>query len=301
MMPLPYRWLTALMLRYEGHQLLIDCGEGTQIAAKKAGWSFKPIDAICFTHYHADHISGLPGLLLSMGNAERAEPLLFVGPKGLEKVVGALRIIAPELPFPMIFHELSGKEEDLTVSGMQIHAFRVNHNVTCYGYSVMIPRAGRFQVDRAQQLGLPVRLWNPLQKGHPVEWEGRTYTPDMVMGEPRRGLKVTYCTDTRPTQSLVTAAEHADLLICEGMYGEEEKKDKAVEHRHMTFREAGKVAAKAQPAEMWLTHFSPSLNHPEDYIDEARRYFPNTRVGRDGKWKTLRFADEKPSRGEKES
>ena len=107
MMPLPYRWLTALMVRYNGSSLLIDCGEGTQIAIKEKGWSFKPIDVICFTHYHGDHISGLPGLLLTMGNAERTEPLTLIGPKGLERVVNALRVIAPELPFPIIYKEIN--------------------------------------------------------------------------------------------------------------------------------------------------------------------------------------------------
>ena len=97
MMPLPYRYLTAMMARYNGKSILIDCGEGTQIAMKQKGWSPKPIDVICFTHFHADHISGLPGMLLTMGNAERTEPLLIIGPKGLEKVVGALRMIAPRL------------------------------------------------------------------------------------------------------------------------------------------------------------------------------------------------------------
>ena len=106
MMPLPYRWLTALMMRYNGSSLLIDCGEGTQIAVKEKGWSFKPIDTICFTHYHGDHISGLPGLLLTMGNADRTEPLTLIGPKGLERVVNALRVIAPELPFPIIYKEI---------------------------------------------------------------------------------------------------------------------------------------------------------------------------------------------------
>ena len=99
MMPLPGRRLTALMTRYNGSSLLIDCGEGTQVAIKEKGWTFKPIDAICFTHYHADHISGLPGLLLTMGNTDRREPLTMIGPKGLERVVTALRTIAPELPF----------------------------------------------------------------------------------------------------------------------------------------------------------------------------------------------------------
>ena len=110
MMPLPYRWLTSLMVRYNGSSLLIDCGEGTQIAIKEKGWSFKPIDVICFTHYHGDHISGLPGLLLTMGNADRKEPLTLIGPKGLERVVNALRVIAPELPFPIIYREINGPE-----------------------------------------------------------------------------------------------------------------------------------------------------------------------------------------------
>ena len=142
MMPLPYRWLTALMTRFNGSSLLIDCGEGTQIAIKEKGWSFKPIDVICFTHYHGDHISGLPGLLLTLGNAQRTEPLLMVGPRGLERVVNSLRVIAPDLPFPIVFRELKEKEEVIEAAGCRITAFRVNHNVTCYGYTIEIDRAG---------------------------------------------------------------------------------------------------------------------------------------------------------------
>ena len=123
MMPLPRRFLTSLMMRYNGSNLMIDCGEGTQVAVKAKGWSFKPIDVICFTHYHADHISGLPGLLLTMGNAERTEPLLLAGPKGLERVASALRVIAPELPFPVIYREFSGTEEKFQVGGYDITAF----------------------------------------------------------------------------------------------------------------------------------------------------------------------------------
>lgn len=292
MMPLPYRWLTSLMTRFEGSQLMIDCGEGTQIAVKEKGWSFKPIDYICFTHYHADHISGLPGLLLTMGNAERSEPLTLIGPRGLERVVMALKTIAPELPFDLKFMELTEREQDIPAGPYELHAFRVNHNVTCYGYSIRIPRAGKFQVEQAKALGLPVQLWNPLQKGKHVEWEGRTYTPDMVMGAARRGLKVTYCTDTRPTAAIVEAAREADLFICEGMYGEPDKQAKAVEHKHMTFAEAARIARTAQPREMWLTHFSPSLNHPEEYIDEVRRVFPNAHVGKDGKSVELKFDED---------
>ena len=138
MMPLPYRWLTALMVRCSGSNLLIDCGEGTQIALKEKGWSPKPVDVICFTHYHADHISGLPGLLLTMGNAERTEPITMIGPKGLERVVTALRTIAPELPFPLEFIELTEPRQQLQIGPYVIDAYRVNHNVTCYGYSISI-------------------------------------------------------------------------------------------------------------------------------------------------------------------
>ena len=203
MMPLPYRWLTALMMRYNGSSVLIDCGEGTQIAVKEKGWNFKPIDVICFTHFHGDHISGLPGLLLTMGNAERTEPLTMIGPKGLERVVTALRTIAPELPFPIRFLEINGLEQTFALNGYRLKAFRVNHNVTCYGYTLELDRAGRFQADRAKEQNIPLAYWNRLQKGETIEAEGRIFTPDMVLGAPRKGIKLTYCTDTRPTKSIV--------------------------------------------------------------------------------------------------
>lgn len=292
MMPLPYRYLTAMMARYNGKSILIDCGEGTQIAMKQKGWSPKPIDVICFTHFHADHISGLPGMLLTMGNAERTEPLLIIGPKGLEKVVGALRMIAPELPFELRFHELSQPFEQIDMGDYRIEAFRVNHNVICYGYNLIVERAGRFQVEKAKALGLPVQLWNPLQKGNVVEFEGKTYTPDMVMGSPRKGIKVTYCTDTRPTRSIEENAAHADLFICEGMYGEPDKQQKAREHKHMTFYEAANLAKAAEVSQMWLTHYSPSLPWPDQYLPQVTRIFPNAITAKDGQTIELDFEEE---------
>lgn len=292
MMPLPYRWLTALMTRYNGSSLLIDCGEGTQIAIKEKGWSFKPIDVICFTHFHGDHISGLPGLLLTMGNAERTEPLVLVGPRGLERVVNSLRVIAPELPFPLQFIELTKAQEEISLNGYRIRAFRVNHNVTCYGYSIEIDRAGKFQLERAMELNIPKNFWNRLQKGETVTDGGMVYTPDMVMGAPRKGIKVVYCTDTRPTPSIVENAKGADLFICEGMYGEKDKQAKAVENKHMTFYEAARMAKEADVGEMWLTHYSPSLTRPEEYMDEVRRIFPRAKAGKDRKSAELNFEDD---------
>lgn len=293
MMPLPYRFLTSAMMRYNGSNLLIDCGEGTQVAIKEKGWTFKPIDILCFTHYHADHISGLPGLLLTMGNAERTEPLTMIGPKGLERVVGALRTIAPELPFEIRYIELTEPEVDFALNGYHIHAFRVNHNITCYGYTVEIRRAGRFQVEQAKANAIPQRLWSRLQKGETIEGEdGKIYTPQMVLGPERKGIKVTYCTDTRPTESIVKSAEGSDLFICEGMYAEKEKLVKAKQYKHMTFYEAAEIAKRAKVKEMWLTHFSPSLVRAEDYMPQVKSIYSNAYLGKDGKSVELMFEEE---------
>ena len=291
MMPLPYRWLTSLMVRYNGSSLLIDCGEGTQIAIKEKGWSFKPIDVICFTHYHGDHISGLPGMLLTMGNADRTEPLTIIGPKGLERVVNALRVIAPELPFQIKFIEITEPEQVLEMNGYRLKAFRVNHNVICYGYTLEIDRAGKFDVERAEAAAIPKKYWGILQRGETVTEEGRELTPDMVLGPPRKGIKLTYCTDTRPTDSIRENAKGSDLFICEGMYGEKDKAKKAREYKHMTFYEAAQLAKDASVKEMWLTHYSPSLNYPEEYMEDVRAIFPNAVAAKDRRTVELVFED----------
>lgn len=291
MMPLPYRWLSSLMLRYNGSNMLIDCGEGTQISIKQKGWSFKPIDIICFTHYHGDHVGGLPGLLLTIGNSDRKQPITLIGPKGLERVVKGLRVIAPELPYKLNYIELNGQYETLQVGEYNIEAYKLNHNVTCYGYNVNINRKGKFQVEKAKDLDLPVKYWSLLQNGESVMHQDKEYTPDMVLGPDRKGIKLSYCTDTRPVKNIETYAKEADLFICEGMYGEEEKETKANEYKHMTFEEAATLAKNAEVNELWLTHFSPSLVKPKDYLHVATNIFKNTKVGKDRLSKTLKFED----------
>ncbi len=292
MLPLPYRWLTSLMVRYNGKSILIDCGEGTQIALREKGWSPKPIDVILFTHFHADHISGLPGMLLTMGNAERVEPLTLIGPKGLTRVVNNLRVIAPELPFEIQCVELGPEGGDFDFDGLKVKAFKVNHNVVCYGYTMTLDRIGKFDVTKAESLGIEKRFWNLLQKGEEVSCDGKIFTPDMVLGPSRKGIKLTYCTDTRPTASIRENAAGSDLFICEGMYGEPDKLAKAKENKHMTMYEAATLAADAGVKEMWLTHYSPSLNHPEEYAKEVKKIFPATVITKDGRTTELRFTDE---------
>lgn len=292
MMPLPRRWLTSLMLRYNGKSILIDCGEGTQLAIKEQGWSFNPIDVICFTHYHADHISGLPGLLLTMGNADRTEPVTMIGPKGLSRVVSSLRVIAPELPFDINFIELTENEQTIEICGLVIEAFKVNHNVLCYGYSVKLNRQGRFMVEKAEENNIPKQYWSKLQKGEEIQYEGRILTPDMVLGEERKGLHIVYCTDTRPMTIIASKGVGSDLMILEGMYGEPDKIKKAKEYKHMTFYEAAELAREADTKQMWLTHYSPSLIRPEEYLEEVRNIFPRTIVAKDGRSIVLNFEED---------
>ena len=291
MMPLPGRWLTACIMRSAGTTLLIDCGEGTQITLRQLGWSFKGIDALLITHYHGDHVSGLPGLLLTIGNAERHETLHIYGPKGLNRIVKGLLQIAPELPFPIECHELGGNGDEFDVGCFHIRDVKLDHGIPCLGYRVNLPRQPEFIPQKAQENQVPLKLWGKLQKGETVEENGVCYTPDMVLGEPRRGLTVCYCTDTRPVPGIVDAARDADLFICEGMYGEEEKKSRANEYKHMTFREAAVLAKEANAMELWLTHFSPSLMHPKEVLPEAQEIFENSHVGKDRMVKVLKYEE----------
>ncbi len=292
MMPLPNRWLTSLLCKYNGSSVLIDCGEGTQIAIREKGLTFKPIDVICITHFHGDHISGLPGVLLAMANSERTEPLIIIGPRGVQRVVGHLRIVAPELPFEIRYLEITGDGAHFEMYGYSIDAFRLDHGMPCYGYTISVKRAGKFDVKAAEENNIPLKFWNRLQKGETVKEGGRTFTPDMVLGPERKGLKVTYATDSRPVKSISENAKNADLFICEGMYGEKSDVNNAVRYKHMTFEEAGTLAKEADAKELWLTHYSPALMRPDMYEADVQKIFPNAHVCRDGRDKTLYFEED---------
>ncbi|KZL89536.1 ribonuclease Z [Clostridium magnum] len=291
-MPVPNRSLTSMFASYNGKKVLIDCGEGTQVSLKMLGWGMKSIEGILFTHFHADHIAGLPGLLLTIANSGRIEPLTIIGPEGLWQVVNGLRVIAPVLPYKIDLLELKGQgKASHKIGEFNINIISVEHTIPCLAYSIEVSRSRKFDKDRALENGIPVTYWNRLQKGEEIEHEGRWITPDMVLGDERRGLKVSYCTDTRPIQELKEFVRSSDLFICEGMYGDNESLSKALENRHMLFSEAATLAKEGQVRELWLTHFSPSLSVPEDYLENAKDIFKNTVIGEDRLTKSLNFID----------
>ncbi len=287
--PLPERALTALYVRNQSGALLIDCGEGTQTAIRRASLRFSSIEAILFTHVHADHISGLPGLLLTFGLEGRTLPLHIYGPVGISEIVGALCAIVSELPYDLCFHEFPVKEmTHFLCAGLQVTAFPVHHGMPCFGFRMELPRAGKFDPDRAREKGIPQRLWRDLQAGETREG----FSPADVLGAPRRGLHLLYATDSRPVPAMAELGKDADLLILEGMFGDPDKQARAEESHHMMMQEAAALAAEAGARELWLTHLSPANRTPEVYLPALQNLFAPTIIGVDGWKKTLRFDED---------
>ena len=239
------------------------------------------------THYHADHISGLPGLLLTLGNEDRVEPLDVYGPPGLKRLMGAIKVIVPEVPFDVVCHELEG-DETFGAGELTVRCFKANHSVPCLGYCLTKKRPGRFDAEKARKNRVPLRLWSRLQQGE----ECGGYTPDMVLGEPRRGLKLLYATDTLPLDCVEDIGRDADLIILEGMFGGTDKDARALDTRHSTMDQSALLAKRAGAGELWLTHYSPANPHPEEFEDEVKAIFPNTVISADGQQTTLRFQED---------
>jgi ribonuclease Z len=289
MIPLPNRWLTCCWIEYQGAAVLIDCGEGTQIALKKAGLKPSRLELLLITHFHADHVAGLPGLLLTLSNSARTEPLTIAGPPGLRRIVSALTVIAPRLPYELEIIELDrNNPEALEKSGLTVTALPLRHGMTCLGYRVELFRKPVFNPEKAAALDIPVRKYKILHAGESVTLDdGRVIQPGQVLDGARKPISVCYMTDTLPFPAMADFARNVDLLISEGMYYDEEMREKIEEKNHMLFSDSARLASKCGAKRLWLTHYSPALERPGDGAETAGRIFRGAVTARDGEMLTI--------------
>ncbi|MCM1172500.1 MAG: ribonuclease Z [Clostridium sp.] len=292
MVPLPDRHLSSCMFSYNGVNILIDAGEGTQIAIKKCGISLKKIDYVLFTHYHTDHVGGLPGLLASIANSDRTSTLTIVGPKGVNRIVEASKKLVSKLPYIVKTIEIVDEAPTISIQDLKITPFPVEHTTTCFGYKLELSRFGKCDPEKAEMNDVPVEFWDRLQKDEVIQYNGRVLTKDLIVSYERKGIKVVYTTDTRPCDSISQAAKNADLLICEGMYGDSDQKSNAEKNKHMMMQEAAALAAKAGVKKLILTHYSPSVCKPEQFLKELQYTFSKVSMGYDGLTDELVFSNE---------
>lgn len=285
-MPIPDRFLTSTLINYQGKKILIDCGEGCQVSMKLIGWGFKSIDIICLTHFHGDHLFGLPGLLSTIGNCGRTDSIIIMGPKGLENILKGLKELLPYLPYELIAYE---NPDSYAFEQLEIKTINLDHSTICLGYQFIIKRRPKFDILKAERNKVPKILFSKLQKGEKIVFEKKIYTPDMVLGEARKGIKICIITDTRPINTIPQFIKDSNLFICEGTYGDEADIEKAIKNKHMTYSEAAGLAKAGNVREMILTHFSPIMLDPSLYLKNATNIFSNTIIGEDRLIKQLNF------------
>lgn len=293
-MPMPNRFLSSLFINYKGRKILIDCGEGTQVSMRMSNCGFKTIDLICITHLHGDHIIGLIGLLSTIGNSSRTEDLTIIGPKGIIEVMNAIKVLVEYLPYNInvienpegIFSLNNNFLKDLEITTLELE-----HSTECLGYSLYFKRSPKFNIDKAIKNNVPKILWQKLQSGKNITLDGVEYSPSMVLGDDRKGIKISFVTDTRPLFSIPDFIKDSDLFVCEAMYADDLDISKALKNKHMTFREAANLARLGNVKKLLLTHFSPSLDNPHNYLEFVTNIFPNTIIGEDRLHLNLNFKD----------
>ena len=297
-MPTLDRFLASFLIEYKGRKILIDCGEGTQVAMRKFNTGFRTLDIICISHLHGDHIYGLPGLLATIGNSNRLEPIIIIGPKGIKNLIETIILPITYLPFDIYVVEnplekiglLNTKDRLRVVEysdaiELTLRTIDLDHSAPCLGYSFYLKRNPKFIVEKARENKVPREFWKGLQHGISLTQGGKVYTPDMVLGEKRKGIKLSYVTDSRSIEGIIPFIKGSDLFVCEGTYGDDEDMVKAIENKHMTFGEAATLAKKGEVAKLLLTHFSQTMEDPKSYKENATNIFQNTIIGYDG-WKT---------------
>ena len=292
--PMPNRFLSSLFINYKGRKMLIDCGEGTQVAMKKYNCGFKAIDLILITHLHGDHIIGLIGLLQTMGNSGKTDDLTIVGPVGITDAMNAIKVLVEYLPYRVYVienpKEKFSLEHDI-LKDIEISTIDLDHSTECIGYSLYFKRKAKFDREKALSNEVPQILWKKLQEPDSIIYDDKTYYSSMVLGDERRGIKLSFITDTRPTFEIPQFIYGSDLFICEGMYGDDLDISKAVKNKHMTFREAASLANAGNVDKLLLTHFSPSIEEPKDFAHNATNLFKDTTIGEDGLTLSLSYKD----------
>lgn len=295
--PIPARALTAAYLSCGGHAILFDCGEGTQVAIKKYGLSLMNVDIIALTHYHGDHIFGLPGLLQTLMSTERTKPIYITGPKGLNEILEPILKLVGSTHYEI--NALEIPQDGLRLSDVikgwffeaKLSAFKTEHRVVSQGYCFTLGRAGKFLPDNALALGVPVNQWKILQKGQSVQVGDNIIFPEQVLSAPRKGLKFIFTGDTIFCDSIIAAAQNANLMICDSTYGKNEQAELATDHGHMNFAQAAQIAKSANVKQLWLSHYSQRILFPQQFLGNATAIFENTICGKDGMSATLKFEE----------
>ncbi|MDD5929146.1 MAG: ribonuclease Z [Spirochaetales bacterium] len=286
MMPLPYRHLTSVLLRRDGDLFLFDCGEGTQVSLRRLNLKWKKISAIFISHTHADHVTGLPGILMLSSQVDRTEPLYIYGPPKIKEYVETSRkVLDMYINYPIVVKEITAPCIVHTGEDYSIRCFPLEHTKTCVGYTLEEnDRPGEFNPQTARELNVPCGpLWSKLQHGEEVEAsDGKIIKPEMVMGEKRSGRKFSFVTDTLYKPSIIDEVRNSDLLVCEGMF-EQELLDQAKEKKHMTAMQAAAIAKEADVKKMCMIHYSPRYTDKELSIllEEAKSVWPSAELSKD--------------------
>ncbi|MCR5436271.1 MAG: ribonuclease Z [Treponema sp.] len=296
MMPLPYRHLTSVLLRRDGDLFLFDGGEGTQVSLKRLNLRWKKIDAIFVSHTHADHVTGLPGILMLSSQVDRTEPLYIYGPPKIKEYIESSRkVLDMYINYPIIIKEIEAPCVVHSGKDFYIRAFPLDHTKTCVGYTLEeLDRPGEFNPSAARELNVPVGpLWSQLQNGFEVTAsDGKIVKPEQVMGEKRSGRKFSFVTDTLYNESIIEHVKGSDLLICEGMF-EDELIEQAKEKKHMTASQAAYIAKMADVKRMCLIHYSPRYTDKELYVllEQAQKIYPKTELSKDRMHIEIPFED----------
>lgn len=290
MMPLPNRHLTSVLLRRDGELLLFDCGESTQVSLRRLNLKWKKISTIFISHTHADHITGLPGLLMLSSQVERTEPLTIIGPPKIREYIESSRkVLDMYINYEIIIKEIPEPSKGgvvLETDEYTVRSIPLNHSKVCVGYVLEEKdRPGVFYPEKAVAAGVPVgRMWSELQSGANVTLEdGTVVMPEQVMGASRKGRKFSFVTDTLYTETIAPEVSNSDLFICEGMF-EEALLDSAREKKHLIARQSAQIAKDAGGVkQLGLIHYSPRYIEKDlkRILEEAQEVFPDTFLTRD--------------------